>query len=250
MMRALFLVIILLLTAKVSVSAADIRLAAGEYPPFTSADLPDGGMLGELTRRAFALSGHQVHIDFLPWARAVLVIRRGQYDGLMAIWPDKARTEGLTPSRPLVYSELGFFVRRNTPVPFDVLSQLKGRTVGTVRGYHYPQSIMSSDSSGIVAEDAADDLINLRKLAARRFDIVLLEKHVGLYLLGLQPDLQENLVWQAPVLERLPLFVGFAAPKAGQPDWPTLYEQGLKQMSESGDYLRILKKYGLVPHDN
>ena len=242
-MRALPLVIILLLTASVSARADDIRLAAAEYPPYTSADLPDGGLLGELTRRAFAASGHHVQIDFFPWARAVLVMRRGPYDGLMAIWPDKAMAEKLIPSRPLVYSELGFFVRSNTPVPFTALSQLKGQPVGTVRGYHYPRNIMSS---GIVAEDAADDLGNLRKLAAQRFDSVLLEKNVGLYLLDHQPDLQKKIVWQDPVLERLPLFVAFAAPKAGQPDWPALYEQGLKQLVESGEYQRILKKYGVT----
>lgn len=242
-MRALPLLIMLLLTVSVSARAADIRLAAGEYPPFTSADLPDGGLLGELTHRAFAVSGHRVQIDFLPWARAVLVMRRGQHDGLMAIWPDKAIAEKLIPSRPLVYSELGFFVRKNTSVPFITLSQMKGQPVGTVRGYHYPQSIMNS---GIVAEDAADDLGNLHKLAAQRFDSVLLEKNVGLYLLGQQAGLQNKLVWQDPVLDRLPLFVAFAVPKAGQPDWPALYEQGLKQLWESGEYLRILKKYDVT----
>jgi polar amino acid transport system substrate-binding protein len=242
-MRALPLVIMLLLTASVSARADDIRLAAGEYPPYTSADLPDGGLLGELTHRAFAVSGHQVQIDFLPWARAVLLMRRGQYDGLMAIWPDKAKAEKLVVSRPLVSSDLGFFVRKNTPTSFTTLSQLKDRTVGTVRGYNYPRSILNS---GIVAEDAADNLSNLRKLAAQRFDYVLLEKQVGLYLLDHDPDLQKKLVWQDPVLQRLPLFVGFAAPKAGQPDWPALYEQGLKQLVESGEYLRVLKKYDVT----
>ena len=252
MTRALLFVLVLMLSAIVNLRAGEIRLAAGEYQPYTSADLPDGGMLGELTRRAFALSGYQLHIEFLPWARAVLDMQQGQYDGLMAIWPDKAVTEKLIFSRPLAYSELGFFVRLNSPVPLnfpnplnpvDPTSQLKGQTVGTVRGYCYPQNIMSS---GIVAEDSVDDLRNLRKLAARRFDFVLLEKHVGLYLLGQQPDLQQKLVWQAPVLDRLPLFVGFAASKVGQPDWPTIYELGLKQLLKSGEYQRILQKYGIA----
>ena len=72
MTRALLFVLVLMLSAIVNLRAGEIRLAAGEYQPYTSADLPDGGMLGELTRRAFALSGYQLHIEFLPWARAVL----------------------------------------------------------------------------------------------------------------------------------------------------------------------------------
>jgi len=230
----------LLLITSITVSAAEVRLATLEYPPYSSQFLPEGGSIVELTTRAFAESGHIARIDFLPWARVLVELRKGNYDGILPLWPDDIINERLIASRPLLYSELGFFMRRNTPVTFTDLKQLSGHKVGVVRGYNYPFEIMNS---GIVAEEAVNDLSNLRKLAARRFDLVLLEQQVGLHLLSREPALQKNLVWQGKILARIPLFVGFAPPKPGQPDWASVYAKGLSALLANGDYLRILQKH-------
>ena len=46
-------------------------------------------------------------------------------------------------------------MRRDTPVHFTDLSELRGRRVGIVRGYGYPPRILGS---GIVTEEAVDDI--------------------------------------------------------------------------------------------
>ncbi|HSC83330.1 MAG TPA: ABC transporter substrate-binding protein, partial [Pseudomonas sp.] len=63
------------------------------------------------------------------------------------------REEQLTASRPLFYSQLGFFVRREQPVHFQRVDELQGRKVGIVRGYGYPPHLLHS---GIVTEEAVD----------------------------------------------------------------------------------------------
>jgi polar amino acid transport system substrate-binding protein len=88
-----------------------------------------------------------------------------------------------------------------------------------------------------------DDISNLRKLAAKRFDLVLLEQVVGEYLVAGDAELRGRLVWQEPALERIPLVVGFAAPRAGQPDWAAIFERGLRELHASGEYMRILKRH-------
>lgn len=230
----------LLLIASITVSAAEVRLATLEYPPYSSEHLTKGGSIVELTTRAFAESGHTARIDFLPWARVLVELRKGNYDGILPLWPDDITNERLIASRPLLYSELGFFMRRDTPVTFTNLKQLAGQKVGVVRGYIYPFEIMSS---GIATEEAVNDLTNLRKLAARRFDLVLLEQQVGLHLLKREPELQKVLVWQGQTLTRTPLFVGFKPRQPGKPDWAALYDQGLSSLLANGEYLRILQKH-------
>lgn len=239
-MRGLILLSCLLISLNVSARAADVRLATLEYPPYSSVSLPERGSIVELTTRAFAATGNSVQIDFLPWARALAELRKGNYDGILLLWPEEIISEQLIASRPLLYSELGFFIRQDTPVAFTELSQLKGRKVGIARGYGYPKDILNS---GIVSEEGTDDLTNLRKLAAGRFDLVLLEQQVGLHLLSREPALQKNLAWQGQILARIPLFVGFAQPKPGQPDWASVYAQGLSALFTNGDYLRILQKH-------
>ena len=239
-MRGLLLFSCLLLGFSVNARAADVRLATLEYPPYSSEYLIERGSIVELSTRAFAATGHSVQIDFLPWARARVELRKGNYDGILLLWPEEIINEQLIASRPLLYSELGFFIRQDTPVTFTELSQLKGRKVGVARGYDYPLAIINS---GIISEEGSDDLTNLRKLAAKRFDLVLLEKQVGLHLLSREPELQKALAWQGQTLARIPLFVGFAPPKPAQPDWASVYAQGLSALLANGEYLRILQRH-------
>ena len=231
----------LALSALLSLSAlAEPRLATLEYPPYSSAALKGGGSIVELTRRAFATQGYQPQIDFLPWARVRAELRNGSYQGALALWPQEIKEENLIASRPLFYSQLGLFARKRDPVHFATLDDLRGRRVGIVRGYGYPPGILAS---GLVVEEAVDDISNLRKLAARRFDLVLLERIVGEHLIASHVELRGRLVWQEPALERIPLVVGFSARKAGQPDWAAIYERGLRELHSSGEYTRILKRY-------
>ena len=239
-MRGLILLSCLLISLNVSARAADVRLATLEYPPYSSQLLPEGGSLVELTTRAFAATGHSVQIDFLPWARARAELRKGNYDGILLLWPEEIVSEKLIASRPLLYSELGFFVRRDTPVAFTELAQLAGRRVGVARGYDYPEQLLDA---GFVSEEGVDDLTNLRKLAAGRYDLVLLEQQVGLHLLSREPVLQKSLVWQGQTLTRIPLFVGFVPAKPDHTDWARVYAHGLSALFANGEYLRILQKH-------
>lgn len=223
---------------------AEPRLATLEYPPYSSSLLDGGGSIVELTRRAFASQGYQPQIDFLPWARVRAELRAGTYQGALALWPQEIKEENLIASRPLFYSQLGLFARKQDPVRFTSLEDLRGYKAGIVRGYGYPPSILNS---GMVTEEAVDDISNLRKLAARRFDLVLLERIVGEHLIAGDKELRGRLVWQEPALERIPLVAGFPPRKAGQPDWAAVFERGLRELHSSGEYTRILKRYAAPP---
>ena len=60
-------------------------------------------------------------------------------------------------------------------------------------------------------------------------------------------QLRGKLQWQPPALERLPLLVGFTAPRPGQPDWAQIYERGLRDLLASGEYRRILERHNVAP---
>jgi polar amino acid transport system substrate-binding protein len=226
-----------LLLACATALGDEIRLVSLEYPPYSSRALANGGCFLALSTRAFALSGHRTRITFQPWLRAKTMLRHGEHDAILPLWPNEAVEERLLASAPAFHGELGFFMRRDRPVRFDQLTQLRGSRVGTVRGYGYPEAILHS---GFVAEEAVDDLSNLYKLLAGRFNLALMEKVVGNELIARNPALN-RLVWQGRVLQIMPLIIGFAPPRSGAPDWPALYAQGLRQLQASGEYQRIVK---------
>ncbi|MFG0720446.1 substrate-binding periplasmic protein [Pseudomonas sp. GLN_6] len=236
----LFAATLLFLFAQFAQVQPQLRMATLEYPPYSSEQLPNGGSIVALTRRAFAVRGHPLHIDFLPWARVRVELGNGNYQGALALWPKEVKEEGLLPSRPLFYSELGLFIRDGYPLQFNQLQELRGKTLGIVRGYGYPQHILDA---GLTLEDAVDDISNLRKLNARRFDMVLLERIVGNHLIANDEQLRGKLSWHGNVLERIPLLVGFVPAKPGETDWSTVFEQGLRDLHRSGEYMQILREH-------
>ncbi len=233
-----FGLLIISLLASLGLQAREIRIASLDYPPFSSPNLQDGGKLVALSRASLQLQGHSLKVDFMPWARVLLELKRGNYDGALPLWPNEIIDLGLHASRPLVYSEMGFFVRRDSTLQGLPLEALKGLRVGIVRGYAYPQRLLSA---GLVTEEAANDISNLRKLAARRFDLVLLEREVGLHLLQEEPLLGQQLTWQGRLHERIPLLIGFRPASGGEAELAEQFDDGLKHLLTSGEYLRILQ---------
>lgn len=234
----LFAATLLFLFAQSALAQPQLRMATLEYPPYSSEHLPDGGSIVALTRRAFAVRGFPLQIDFLPWARVRMALRNGNYQGALALWPKEINEEGLQPSRPLFYSELGLFIRNDYPLQFSQPQELRGKTLGILRGYSYPQHILDA---GLILKYAVDDTSNLRKLNARCFDMMLLERIVGNHLIANDEQLRGKLSWHGNVLERIPLLVGFVPAKAGEPDWSAVFEQGLRDLHSSGEYMRILR---------
>ena len=236
----LLAVVLLFALGQLAKAEPQLRMATLEYPPYSTEQRPDGGSIVALTRRAFAVRGYPVQIDFLPWARVRAELGNGNYQGALALWPKEVKEERLHPSRPLFYSELGLFIRNDYPLQFSQLQELRGQTLGIVRGYGYPQHILDA---GLTLEDAVDDISNLRKLNARRFDMVLLERVVGNHLIANDKQLRGKLRWHGNVLERIPLLVGFVPAKPGELDWSEVFEQGLRDLHGSGEYMRILREY-------
>jgi polar amino acid transport system substrate-binding protein len=240
MPRMLLAALLALLALLASPLAAEPRLASVEYPPYSTSDLPDGGALVELTRRAFATQGYQPQIDFKPWARVRAELGSGDFQGALALWPKEIEEEGLIASQPLFYSRLGVFVRTDAPQPFHSVADLRGRRIGAVRGYGYPDHVRQA---GLDLEEAVSDINNLRKLAAGRFDMVLVEQQVGEYLVTRDEQLRGRLQWQEPELATIPLMVGFVAPRPGEPDWGAIFARGLRELQDSGELRRILKRH-------
>src|SRR3990167_6079785 len=71
-----------------TVAAAEIiRLASLEWPPYTGAQLPDGGESTATLKAAFAAAGYQLEVDFLPWERA-LALAKAPNSGYAGYFPE------------------------------------------------------------------------------------------------------------------------------------------------------------------
>ena len=216
-----------------------------EYPPFASESISGEGATIEVLREALALRGWEIEVRFLPWARVPIELAQGEADGALPCWPAEVQRFGLQMSDPLFMSRLGFFVRTADLPGLDVsLEHMKGKRVGTVRGYGYPDAL---ERSGVTREDAMDDETNFKKLAAHRFDYVVLERAVGDYLLATNKawHLSAEVSWKDPAFAMLPLYVGFLPGRPHSAELQQDFQAGLSRLRREGRLDGLARQFGL-----
>ena len=215
-----------------------------DYPPYSSSKLEGGGAMEWVLRAALEPRGFVVHIKSVPWARLSREIAQGQADGVMLLWPRDVTKLGLLPTRPVFVSHLGFFVRREHWQAQGIVDWrvLKGQSVGVVLGYAYPVQLRET---GAVLEESIGDLTNLRKLAAKRFNYVALERATGEHQLAQDGDgiLARTLVWQAPALMSIPLTFGIVPGRPGAGALLSELELALQQLRGQPAFKDMLKKF-------
>ncbi|MFC3531859.1 substrate-binding periplasmic protein [Vogesella facilis] len=237
--------LLLLLLSPVCLAARQVVLTATEFPPYTSTAQPEDGVMVALTRAAFAQRGLQLRVEFRPWARALAGAQDGRFAGVLALWYSPERAERLFYSLPLFSTTVGFYARCDRPIDVSSLPMLQRYRIGTVRGYKNPDSFEQAGLRGI---DADDDLINLKKLAANRLELALMDREVGRYLQEQQLDkTASRLCWQEPAVEAMPLYIGFSKRHPDGGMLQTEFNLGMTMLRQSGDYLRILRRYGVAP---
>ncbi|MQP67115.1 transporter substrate-binding domain-containing protein [Niveispirillum sp. SYP-B3756] len=197
-----------------------VRLASLDWPPFTGPHLPDQGRSTAIVQAALAGAGLDLQVDFLPWQRALASgLRDPDFQGYFPEYRDATMARHCLLSDPIGNSPLGFAERVDAPAPWRQLADLAGRRIGIVRGYvNNPEFDAMAAAGGLTVEPAVDDATNLRKLAAGRLDLVVIDSNVLSYLLATDPDLiphRAALRLNARLLEEKSLHVCFRNDEAG-----------------------------------
>lgn len=235
-MRPVFLLLLLLWAffsaAPAGAEPRTIRLASLDWPPFSGADLPDGGATIAVARAAYAAVGVTLEVVFAPWARVMRLAQGGEED-VVGYLPEYARADAPWSrcSASIGESPLGFVERADAPVAWRRLDDLKGRPIGVVRGYANTEAFdrMAADGA-LITEPVRDDVTNLRKIAGGRLGLAVIDRHVMAHLLADNPDIRASaLRFNANVLENKTLHVCFSKDEAGAHAF-ALFAEGLARI--------------------
>lgn len=199
-----------------------VRLTSLSWPPFSGPELPNRGLSTAIVERTLARAGLSLTVEFLPWQRAVSTgLKEPGYAGYFPEYRSAALGTGrCLLSDPIGSSPLGFAERVATPVDWRTLSDLTGRRIGTVRGYVNTDAFDRTVADGRLAvEPAVDDATNLRKLAAGRLDMAVIDANVMAHLLATDADLRPlraQLRFNSRLLEDKTLHVCFRPGTEGE----------------------------------
>ncbi|MBB2485118.1 transporter substrate-binding domain-containing protein [Mitsuaria sp. WAJ17] len=232
--------------------AAVVRIATGELPPYATAEANDSGTALQIVRRAFALAGHEVRYQFMPWQRAQNETRVGLWDA-SAYWGanEERRRDFLLSSN--VMSEQWVIVhRRDRPLTWRSLADLKPYMLGVIKGYTYTPEFWRMARKGELRTDGTpDDLAGLRKLLLGRLDAMPMERGTACYLLLSQfstEDARQIDYHPRLLTDSFTTHVIFPKDKPGSPQLLEDFNRGLKQLQASGEYQRLLRGVACPQH--
>ncbi|HEY8025705.1 MAG TPA: transporter substrate-binding domain-containing protein [Burkholderiaceae bacterium] len=220
-----------------------IAFASTEFPPFYGADLPNQGVLTDITVRAFKRMGYRVSVQFLPFARTLSYGKEGSVDGVIALWYSEERAQWFVFSEPLAPNLVGFYKRKRDTIHFNSLQDLTPYRIGTVSGYANPPAF---DAAHLTVDAVPSDETNLKKLYAGHIDLALIDQVVARYLIKTKyPEFADALEWMGPALEVRPQYIAFSKKSQNYLTYQKDFSAGLKKLSASGELQSILRQYGM-----
>jgi polar amino acid transport system substrate-binding protein len=150
-----------------------ITVATLEYAPWTGKNLKFDGFVNHVITEALRRTGYSVKFSYMPWKRAVIETKNGNYSALSYVYLSKDRQQEFYLSNPISTEKIVFFHLQSNPIEnWQTLGDLKDYKFGATRGYTYTKEFWQAVESKRLKVDVTDsDKQNFKKLLAGRIDI-------------------------------------------------------------------------------
>ena len=226
----------------------ELRIVAGELPPFTSEN-PEESFLTEVLQEVAREMGVTFTIIFVPWIRCECQVEQLQAWGAFPYVSNPEREQKFFFSDRLYSAQAKFFYYspdgEKKDFSYTELQDLRPYRIGGVRGYYY---VKAFEDAGIELELVTDEEQNPKKLAAGRVDFIIMNETVGWHLIkkSFPPDKVKNFgTVEKPYTE----FNSCLMTSKHYPNTQgllTRFNAALNKVKETGVYQRIIEKHGLT----
>ncbi|HYD59607.1 MAG TPA: transporter substrate-binding domain-containing protein [Noviherbaspirillum sp.] len=240
---------LLLCIASPAFASAPLRLASLEWLPYVGASLEQEGWASFVAGTAARQLGQRVKIEYFPWTRAMqLGAKDPQYAGYFPAYYTEERARTCHFSAPIGSSTVGLAYLKNAPLQWSDMQDLAALKIGVVAGFSNGPAFDAMVREGKLTVDASpNDMLNLRKLLARRIDAVVIDKLVMRFLLATEPGLMRDrnqFAFHDKPLAELPLHICFQRTPAGR-ELQQAFDQAVQSLplrKLEADYFQRLER--------
>ncbi|MBF0413167.1 MAG: transporter substrate-binding domain-containing protein [Desulfamplus sp.] len=221
-----------------------VRAAADPYPPFVDPEDTREGLSLVIVRAAYKTQGYTVKMEYVPWARAEALTIQGKYDILPDVWMNEKNKQSMMFSEPYTVNIVKFIKNADDPFEYNGLESLKGKKIGTVRGYNYSDEFQASKN--FIREDVVDLITNIKKLIAKRIDLTLEDEIVAKVIMAKDdPSMLSKIKFtkNAFISNNLYISSGFANPR--HKELIEAFNKGLAEIKANGEFNKIFESYGI-----
>ncbi|RRS10148.1 ABC transporter substrate-binding protein [Pseudoalteromonas sp. J010] len=223
-------------------TAETVYLTSLSWPPYSDKSLQEQGASVAVAKAAFAAEGHTLEVEFFPWSRAVKTASSSgsKYVGYFPEY--YYDTQEFVFSEPMGSGPLGLVQNKSAPISFTGVNDLKGMKIGVVQDYVNTQELDAMIASGaIVGEAVPSDVLNVKKVGAKRIPAAVIDANVLRYLLQTDSSLarfKDAVEMNATLLQEKQLYIAFRNDEQGK-KWQQIYNSGLKKI----DVQSIMAKF-------
>lgn len=168
-----------------AIAAEVITLAQYEVEPYMSKEFPNGGPFIQFISELFESMGYKVKIGWFPHKRAYFNVKKELWD-CSAGWSKLPEREGeVFFSDTIMYETIYLYHLKSTGIDWESIEDLKHHRIGIKLGaaVYGDAFFNAAKKNKIFIDYALTDLNNLKKLFAKRIDIVPLSKiNAGYFL--------------------------------------------------------------------
>ncbi|OLS61090.1 substrate-binding periplasmic protein [Pseudomonas putida] len=228
------------------VHAEKLRLVADAWPPFTDANMEQGGLATVLVRTALERAGYASDFEQVPWARALVGIGDGRYDVLVNAWYNDSRTRIGEFSKGYLANRIRLLKRKADAIHYERLSDLYPHTIAVVRDYAY--SAEFDNDLRLQKVPVRSFPVAIGMLAAGRVSLAVEDEYVASWFLQQAPSNAKDQVefFGKPVSENsLHILVSLKHPQHAQ--IVAAFDKAIGAMKADGSYARILEHYAFRP---
>ncbi|WP_061238496.1 ABC transporter substrate-binding protein [Ectopseudomonas composti] len=241
-MTALRAWLLLLLLSPALASAELLRLVADPWPPFNDQRLPGKGLSTDLVEQALARAGYTTSYVEVPWERAVLGLKRKDYDVLINAWYSDERAEYGYFSQPYLVNRIRFMQRKGSDIHFETLADLYSHSIAVVRGYAYSKEFDSDPQLLKVGVGSFE--IAARMLHAGRVQLALEDEVVARYMLGnTLSSIRDELEFLPLPLSENGLHILVRRSHPHHREIAMRFDAAIQAMSDDGSYAATLQRH-------
>lgn len=233
---------VMLLGFSTTANAEPLKIAYdSSFRPFTytGTDNKAEGFHVDIVRALARAEGLEIELLPMPWARLVKTTDR---DEVSASIPWRSKPERFTKYNMVgPFTETGsrtmLFQRKDMPVAWSDLSDLKGKTVGVVRGFAYSKAF--EDAEGIKRAEAPSTESLILQLTAGRLDLIISDETVLLSeatALGITDKIERS----GPPLEAVKRYIVVSKEQKALAD---RLQKAMDSFRSSDDFKAIAAKY-------
>lgn len=236
--------LLLLLLSPALAAGESLRLVADPWPPFNDRRLPGNGLASELVEQALQRAGYRTSYVEVPWQRAVLGLKRGDYDVLINAWYSPERAEFGHYSQPYLVNRIRFLQRKGAGIRFDSLADLYPHSIAVVRGYAYSAEFDGDErlrKVGVGGFATAARMLHAGRVQLTLEDELVARYHLGRELRAMRDELE---FLPLPLSENgLHILVRRSHPE--HREIATRFDRAIQAMREDGSYAATFRRHGL-----